>query len=159
MKEGVYPIDGLRVALEMERRGKSLYERAMRFVTDQSFCRLLQELAMDETRHYAQFSAMMDVFGVQPMTPEENELAASKAADFFFPGGLMKAAMDGALESPEAMLEQAVQGERDSIAFYGQLLSHVDDLDQQEIILRIIREEMTHLRTLTDRMKTYQSEG
>lgn len=151
-------IESLRIALEMERRGKNLYERALLVTEDPELRALLKELAADETKHHAQFSAMMEVFGLPNLTPEENELAAAKAGDFFFPGGLMQASMDGALRSPQAMLREAIRAERDSISFYGQLLGYVDDLDQQEIILRIIREEMVHLRTLTDKFRPYQGE-
>lgn len=158
MPEVNYQVEGIRVALEMERRGKNLYERAQMFTEDPALIELLKELVEDETKHYSQFSAMLQIFGVEPMSAEETALSAAKAADFFFPGGLMQAAMDGALRSPEAMLEEAMQAERDSISFYGQLLSHIKELEQQEIILRIIREEMNHLRTLTERKQMYAKE-
>lgn len=148
-------INGLRVALEMERRGKNLYVRAQQFTEDPDLIELLKSLAMDETKHHAQFSAMLEVFNIPQMNEEENVLAAAKAADFFFPGGLMQAAMDGALESCEAMLDDAMQAERDSIAFYGRLLSYVMDEEMQDIILRIMREEMTHLRNLTEKKAHY----
>lgn len=145
------PVDGLRVALEMERRGRGLYIRAQQFTEDPEMIALLQELAEDELRHYSQFAAMLDIFGLADLSPEENALAAAKASDFFFPGGLMQVAMDGALESSQALIEEAMQAERSSVAFYGQLMLHVRDEKLQDVIMRIIREEMTHLRTLTDR--------
>ena len=144
-------MDGLRVALEMEKRGKSLYERALLLAEDEELRVLLRDLIAEETKHYTQFSAMMEVFEVPDAGLDAKTLEASKAADFFYPGGLMQVAMDGALESCEALLDQAMQAERDSIAFYGQMLSFVTELTQQEIVMRIIREEMTHLRTLTER--------
>lgn len=159
MSSKVHTVDGLRVALEMERRGKNLYVRAQQYTQDPELIMLLKTLAADETKHYAQFSAMLEIYGVPELDGEDNELATAKAADFFFPGGLMQAAMNGALESSEAMLEDAMQAERDSIAFYGQLLTHVMDEEKQEIILRIIREEMSHLRTLTEKRDEYMKKA
>lgn len=152
-------VEGLRVALEMERRGRNLYLRAKQFTEDPALQALLTELAADEEKHYAQFSAMLEVFDLPPMSAEEQLLAAGKAANFFFPGGLMEVSMVGGLESPDAMLEKAMESERDSIAFYGQLLAHIDSLETQEVVLRIIREEMHHLRTLTDRKAKLAQEG
>lgn len=153
-----HQVEGLRVALEMERRGRNLYIRAQQFTQDLALIDLLKELAADETKHYAQFSAMMALYGVPALSEEENMLSAAKAADFFFPGGLMEVAMDGGLASPAAMLDKAMQSERDSIAFYGRLLSHIQDLDQQEMLLRIIREEMGHLRVLIERREALGAE-
>lgn len=144
-------VEGLRVAMEMERRGRGVYVRAKQFTQDPALLTLLDELIADETRHYAQFSTMLENLGLPPLGEEEQMLAAAQAATFFFPGGLMEAAMDGALDSAEAMLEKAMESERDSIAFYGQLLAHIDSLDTQEVVVRILREEMNHLRTLMER--------
>lgn len=152
------PIDGLRVALEMERRGRNLYLRAQQYTDDVALQTLLGGLASDEARHYTQFSAMLDMYDVPPMGEEDQALASALAAEYFFPGGLMQVAMDGALASADAMLQEAIQAEKDSIAFYQTLIAHVEEPERQAAIRQIIQEEMGHQRTLEQKLKTLQGE-
>ncbi len=144
--------DGLRIALSMERRGRNLYARARLIARDPAMLALLGSLERDETLHYEQFSAMLDALGAPRLSDEENELLAAKAAEFFFPGGLMQAAMDGALGSSDALLAAAMQAERDSIAFYRRLLEHLSAGDGAAVEA-ILREEEGHLRTLLSKME------
>lgn len=154
--------DGLRIALEMERRGRHLYARARHLVTDSAMLTLLRSLEQDELLHHEQFSAMLAAMGAPILSREENELLAAKAADFFFPGGLMQAAMDGALQSREALLEEAMQAERDSISFYSVLLTHLGEQERPGLEA-ILREEEGHLRTLSairdETKKTNNNQG
>lgn len=146
-------IDGLRVALEMERRGRSLYLRAQQYTDNAALKELLAMLASDEARHHAQFSAMLDIFEVPVLDEESNALAAAKVADFFFPGGLMQMAMEGALTSCDALLEEAMSTEQDSINFYETLMSYVDNEDTKAILSVIIDEEKGHFEVLKERKK------
>lgn len=143
-------VNGLRIALEMERRGRNLYIRAQRFAQDEAMRALLEQLATDEARHHTQFTQMLQDYGCPSLGEEENALLAAQAADHFFPGGLMQVAMDGAFASPRAMLDEALGAEEDSIAFYQSLLAHVDAA-QQEVLRLIIREEETHRQVLAER--------
>lgn len=143
-------IDALRVALEMERRGHNLYQRALQYVQDAEMTEMLRHLAADEAKHYEKFSSMMDEYGDPELSGEETLLAAAKAADIFLPGGLMQAAMDGALESQETLLDEAMQAEIDSIRYYQELLEQVDGR-HQIILVDIIHEEEGHLEVLQKR--------
>ena len=72
-------VAGLRIALEMERRGRSLYLRAAQFAREESLRALLLELADEELEHHTVFSAMLEALGAPPLSPEENALAAARA--------------------------------------------------------------------------------
>lgn len=146
---------GLLIALEMERRGRNLYRRARLCTTDPSLLALLSALEAEEEIHYAQFLAMLEKDGMPDLTPEQRELATAKAAEHFFPGGLMQVALEGALSSPFSLLSEAMQAERDSIAFYTRLLAHLPLAEQAEV-QAIVREEEGHLRTLADKRKEYE---
>ena len=148
-------VNGLLVAMEMERRGRMLYVRAQQFTEDPDLLALLEQLASEEEVHFAQFSAMLEECGLTFLDAEEHALAVSKAADYFFPGGLMQAALDGALKSPVSMLMEAMKAETDSIAFYTRLRDSMDDPAQKDIIQRIIEEEENHLATLEKRKLEY----
>lgn len=152
------PIDGLQVALEMERRGAGLYQRAQRLTKDPELKAILQQLEEDEKSHYTLFKRMVEQYGGHPGV-EESQLSAAKAGDVFYPGGLMQAAQAGALASGEAMLQEAVHAEQDSIAFYRKLLVHVKDPQRQAVISRIIQEEQKHLRILQQRHIVFTEEG
>lgn len=143
-------VAGLRIALEMERRGRSLYLRAAQFAREESLRALLLELADEELEHHTVFSAMLEALGAPPLSPEENALAAARAADVFFPGGLMQIAQEGELATQEHMLEAAIQAERDSIDFYERLMDSLP-ADGRDAIAAIVQEERGHLRALTAR--------
>ena len=150
MKQENRLAQGLWIALEMERRGLSLYNRAQRIVLDPSLLRILYELEQDEKKHYRDFSKMADAYDFDAMTKEEGELLLAQASTFFFPGGLMQAAMGGALSSALALLNEAIAAERDSITFYTRLLELSDDA-ARSVLQTIIDEERKHLDTLTER--------
>lgn len=141
---------GILIALEMERRGMSLYNRAQKIVTDPSLLRILHELEQDERDHYRQFSEMAKEFGADPMAKEEGELLLAQASTFFFPGGLMQAAMGGALNSAPALLNEAIAAEKDAIAFYTRLLELSGEASRRALEI-IIGEEQGHLEQLTER--------
>lgn len=151
-------LKGINVAMEMERRGRALYLRAIQFTDDMELKTLLHSLAEDEASHYALFSAMAEVYEVSSMSGEEAFLASAKAADVMLPGGLMQVAMDGGLESCEAMLDEAMQSEQDSIDFYNGLLLQAGTPEEREVLVRIIGEETNHLDTLKIRKEKRMSE-
>jgi len=150
MKQQNRLAQGLWIALEMERRGLNLYNRAQKIVVDPSLLRVLYELEQDEKKHYRDFSKMAEAFDFNMMTKEEGELLLAQASTFFFPGGLMQAAMGGALTSALALLNEAITAEKDSIAFYTRLLE-LSDGPAKPILQAIIDEEEEHLETLTER--------
>ncbi len=155
--QGKNPINGLQVALEMERRGANLYRRAQQLTDDQELVSLLRTLEEDEKAHYQLFTRMINQYGGPPDL-EESQLSAAKAGDFFYWGGLMRMAEEGALTSREAFLKDAQGVEQDSIAFYRKLLMHMDDVQQQAVISRIIREEQRHLEILQQRLSAVMKE-
>lgn len=150
MSEKASRVDSIFVALEMEKRGHDLYVRAQQLVDDSELIALLKRLAADEVLHHKQFEAMLEDLGEMRVTREEAALSKARAADVFLPGGLMQVAMEGALDSTAAMLDEAIKAEQDSIVFYGTLLEHVSK-QQQGIIAEIIRQEENHLQVLLER--------
>jgi len=144
-------MESLRIALEMERRGYQLYHRALRFVRDPDLTALLTELAQDEADHFAFFR---ELYEQQPHSPATEEplpdLEASLAAEAFYPGGLMQAAMGGGLTSVRALYDTAIGAEADSIAFYETLLSSLPEAHHEKIRC-IIKEEQRHWEELKRR--------
>lgn len=144
---------GIWIALEMERRGRNLYSRAQKVVTDPLLLSVLKELEQDEVLHYKLFREMLTGYDLENISAEDSELVLAKASAFFFPGGLMQVAMQGALESPLSLIEEAMEAERGSIAFYTRLLEYTSP-QEREGIEKIIAEEEGHLQTLQEKKKT-----
>jgi rubrerythrin len=153
MKESV---EGLHIALEMERRAYLLYARGQKIAPDPAVRALLTRLAEEEASHYAYFTSLQYAHQAQNEQDGQSDtdtgnsiLEASLAAEALFPGGLMQAAMSGGLDSPEALLTMAIQGEVDSIAFYETLRDRFDESTHKDLT-RIIGEEKHHLAELQD---------
>lgn len=146
---------GIWIALEMERRGRNLYSRAQKIVQDPLLLSVLRELELEEVQHHEMFQEMIRRYGYVDISEEDGELMLAKASTFFFPGGLMQVAMQGALESPLSLIEEAMEAEESSIAFYSRIMPFGTQQDQ-DIIYSIIEEEQRHLQTLKEKKSALQ---
>lgn len=154
------PLDashGLSVALEMEIRGINLYVRAQQLTSDPALLSLLRSLEAEEREHMKLFSNMLDSLRGGEMTLEQRMLSAARAADAFYPGGLMQMSMDGALNSAGALLREAAQAEKDSIAYYEKLAGSLTGATG-EAVRGIIAEEKRHLLSLNNRQMNMEEE-
>ncbi|GHU83986.1 rubrerythrin [Clostridia bacterium] len=149
MAEYATSAEWLRIALEMEIRGRNLYLRAKEMTTDGALIALLSNLADEEANHYKRFEGMFSALGTD-ISPEESALAASKTADFFYPGGLMEVAFHGGMASLSAMLEEAIRAEEQSIDVYTKVMEGLQG-PERATVEGIIQEEKAHLRTLQAR--------
>ena len=145
---------GLMIALEMEKRGGSLYKRAQGILQDEAMLSMLRTLENDEKAHLEIFLDMLRDYGVDTLNGMETELLLAQAASFFFPGGLMQASMEGALQSIVTVLEAAIEEERGAIAFYQRLYALATP-SEQEVLEKIIKEEEGHLAILLERRASY----
>ena len=80
--------------------------------------------------------------------PETSAYLSAVAAEVVFPGGLMALAGENALQSPEAILKEAIQSEKDSILFYSELAALCRDEHTQSVFMDIVSQERRHLATL-----------
>lgn len=147
-------LEGLRIAIEMERRGEAFYRRAARISRDADTIALLNTLAGDEQVHAARFQALYDAECARDAAgcdaaydPEVCAYLSAIAADIIFPGGLMALRQTG-FESPEAVVFAAIQSEKDSILFYTELAGCARDAHARSIFLEIARQEREHMLRL-----------
>lgn len=147
-------LEGLRIAIEMERRGEAFYRRAARISKTPDTVALLNALAGDEQVHAARFQALYDAECDQDADacreaydPEECAYLSAIAADIIFPGGLMALRQSG-FESPEAVVRAAIASEKDSILFYTELAGCARDAHARDIFLEIARQEREHMLRL-----------
>lgn len=150
--------EGIRIAVEIERRGGDFYRRAAKITKDDAARAFLNELAADEETHMREFSRLcerIDGQGNPAYGAEESAYLSAVAADVVFTDGLRGLARTG-LESPRAILEHSIQSEKDSILFYSEMADLTRDEQAQRLFRDIIAQEKMHLSRL-QRMLNEQS--
>ena len=151
-------VEGLRIAVEMERRGEDFYRRAARVSRSQETVNLLNSLADDEVIHGREFTRLYNLAcersgecAEEPYADETCVYLSAIAADIVFPGGLMSLRQVG-FENPAAVLKNAIASEKDSILFYTELAGCAKDAQARATFLEIARQERGHLALLMNRL-------
>ena len=142
-------LEGLRIAVEMERRGESFYRRAARVSRSEDTIAMLNSLADDERRHQAEFERLYRVEAEAGMSDkayddETNAYLTAIAAEVVFPGGLMALKNEG-FDNPAAVLNNAIASEKDSILFYSEMQNRTSDEHVKTVFAEIIRQERGHM--------------
>ena len=158
MQTAFTDLEGLRIAVEMEKRGEDFYRRSAKVSKSKETVSLLGKLADDEVVHAREFERLYD------RTLQTHENAAEEhydeetsaylnavAADIVFSSGLMALRRTG-FENPAAVLEYAIHSEKDSILFYSELAGCAKSAQCRETFLEIARQERGHLARLVGRL-------
>ena len=153
---GLFRLDEvLQIAMQAEESGRLLYETVAKETADPKVADLCRQLAIQEGRHYEKFKAMKEA------APNQMNSRRLSLEEMDFVQGLTQGRVTP-LEaeakrivrdnSPAEVLDMAVQAEKDSAAFYEQILTGVDAADAGAI-REIIEEEDRHRGILTDLRK------
>jgi len=164
MTDAVYHVfndlEGLRVAVEIERRGFEFYTRAMKLSADPDARAMLRHLAQEEQEHLSAFDALYkqaaeraDQLGMPAdYGMESSAFLSALAADVVFPGGLSAFARGYGFDDPFALLMQAIQAEKDSILYYWECMMITKDPLARDTFHNIIAQERDHLMDLQGEM-------
>ncbi len=150
------PDEIFEMALQMERNGARFYKEAAEGVSDSSNRSMLLKLAEMEVEHEKTFFALKMELG-------ENE------AGYYDPEGIavmylqsiantkifFKREID--VTSMESILKEAVMAERDSIIFYLGMKEMIPDEAGKQKIEKIIKEEMSHVQILGEKLLELKS--
>jgi len=152
--------EGLRIAMEMERRGEDFYRKSARISKNPATVAVLNQLADDEALHRAEFERLLRGVTLSEETydQETNAYLSAIAADVVFSEGLMALKQHG-FDSPQGALLEAIQSEKDSVLFYSELAAKAADDNARRIFDEIIRQEKGHMRLLQMRLANIESEG
>lgn len=153
-------LEGIRIAVEMERRGRDFYEMAARVSKNSGMKEMLQKLKGEEIVHMQQFGRLYEreqerADQVRPYSHETSAYLTALAADIVFSDGLVAVGVKGGFENPSVILEEAIGSEQDSIDFYSTLARETEDPRAREIFEEIIAQEKSHqvrLRAQLDRI-------
>ena len=142
-------LEGIRIAIEMERRGESFYRRAAKVSKSEDTVQMLLSLAADEMHHKAEFERLYKAESEAGMSDkayddETNAYLTAIAAEVVFPKGLMVLREVG-FENAEAVLQHAIASEKDSILFYGELSDRTPDEHAKKVFAEIMRQEKGHM--------------
>ncbi len=145
--------EALYLACEMERRAIRMYERGQLLAHKPGVKALMQKLQGDEQTHLARFSHLGDV-SVEGGDRERQLLMQSYAAQVLFPGGLMQAQREGALDSLKALLVFARDSEETAVRCYKNFASACERKEAGDMFLAIAMEEQSHLKALEEQLST-----
>lgn len=142
-------LEGIRIAIEMERRGESFYRRAAKVSRSEDTIAMLLSLAADEQRHQAEFERLYKAESEAGMSDkayddETNAYLTAIAAEVVFPKGLMGLKGEG-FENPAAVLNHAIASEKDSILFYTEMQNRTQDEHAKVVFGEIARQERGHM--------------
>lgn len=149
-------LEGIRIAVEMERRGEMFYRRAAKVSRSEETIAMLLSLAGEEQNHCAEFERLHAAELARGASQaayddETNAYLTAIAAEVVFPKGLMALRAEG-FENPEAVLMHAIASEKDSILFYTEMQGRTADDHAREVFGEIVRQERGHLFRLQRRL-------
>lgn len=152
-------LEGLRIAIEMERRGVEFYRRAARLTKSAHIVEMLEELAAEEEVHQRDFTDLLtrqcegrDGEAAVCYSGETSAYLSAIAADVVFPGGLMEVGRRGGFDSLPAILSTAIDSEKNSILFYTELRDLTGDPGSREAFGTVVAQEKVHLARLQQQL-------
>ena len=152
-------LEGLRIAMEMEKRGHDFYRRAARLTKSESIVKMLEELAAEEEGHQRDFSKLMEdqcagrfAEASACYSSETSTYLSAIAADIVFPGGLMEVGRRGGFDNLAAILTTAIDSEKNAILFYSELRDLTGDEDAKNAFGSVIAQEKVHLARLQEQL-------
>ncbi len=148
------------MAEEIERNGAKFYRKAAEGAADSETRRYLLDMAAMEEGHLQTFTEMRQQLSdaereVVTFDPE-NEAALYLDAMADSHGTEGKKSVTGELTGDESIAEIlsiAISAEKDSVVFYSGLKSLVADAAGKDKVEKIIAEELSHIATLTNKLK------
>jgi len=148
------------MAIQMETIGSQVYQRVAQMLTEASLKQLMLHLEEMEQYHKNSYMAMRANFiaNLQRQVSDPPEQAILEYLRSWIEGKVFK--RDSLLDffkkrqTLENVLWQAIELEKDSIAFYSGLRDLVRDPDDKRLVNRIIQEELGHVVELGKLMRS-----
>jgi len=142
----------LRMAVEIEKKGKAFYDSVVNAVRDNKTKEIFQFLADEEVRHEKVFRSMLEEVEADsdrsPYDDTEMTLYFRSLIDRkIFPSGEEGEAMKKEIGVPEVAIKIAIGLEKDAILFFSELL-RVTQEKEHPVINRIIDEERDHIHRI-----------
>jgi rubrerythrin len=139
------------IAVQIERNGEKAYREAAERTKVPEVARLLEMLAEDEAKHLQWFEQMVVSHPVEIKDLQIAQIGRELLQEMMAPQtfSLDKKEM-AAADSPQTMLHQSIEFEKDTILFYEMLSGFLDDVNTKHQLDLIITEERSHIDKLNE---------
>jgi rubrerythrin len=146
------------LAIQIEKNGEQYYRDAVEKVSNSSLKSMLEWLAEQERKHQSWFFERKDKLDKEGQDLEVAEMGSSILQSILGDQSFsLKEADLSAIDGVEALIQLAVEFEKDSILFYEMIGSFMEDSDTSEKLKEIIAEENRHIELLEDFQDTEES--
>jgi len=153
--------DVVEMALELEKSGEVFYRAVAKKVKSAQIQTLFEDLANQEVQHYAAFQKLSKTVWDKPlMLPDEwNQYLMYLQATIqsvFFEGEDKALALAEQVTDEKEALRMAMGFEKETLLFFYDLRDMVSEGDRT-ILTRIVNEEKSHLRRLSDMLQSLET--
>ena len=153
-------LEGLRIAVDMEARGRDFYQKASEKAATKEHKALFLLLMNEETTHYNQFTQLYNKIKESKLSDSNDYLFDQETSKYLtvlaephiFPKDKAEKALPE-LKSIADILKAAIQDEKDAILFYDALAKCAKFEETRSIFNLLKAEEQTHvvkLRAMMD---------
>lgn len=151
-------LEGLRIAMAMEVRGRDFYEQAYEQSGNSAHRELFLWLKTEESQHLAKFTALFktiedrkEAHAAEYLYDQEtSRYLAVIAEEHIFPKAYDAAKHVAGLTGIQAILQAAIQAEKDSVLFYDELANAAKFPEARETFSLLKSEEQSHVVKLRE---------
>ncbi len=153
MKERFSNLEVMKMAKDIEQRGRDFYLKQKEATDNPELKSLFTKLADDEQDHYDRFVELTKKIDADPKKAEylyEEEVSAyfNYLIEYSVFPPTVGSESAKALENMDRAIRLAIQAEKDSILFYREMYDY-NQGDTLEVLEKLISEEKQHLRDLS----------
>ena len=162
MNETLTPIEVLDIAQQIERNGVAFYEKAIELFDKPTPRVIFHTLAQRELEHEKIFAEMKEgLIGRGIGAVDETEAGGSLSSKSMAGLAVFGISRNPAeqltgKETVAEIIRLAIENEKNSVVFYTGLKDFVADEVSERTIAGIMREEMRHVRMLSESLKQYE---
>jgi rubrerythrin len=151
-------LEGLRIAMAMEARGRDFYQQAYQQAVSPTHKELFLWLKNEEIHHLERFTNLFKTLDARKeahaseylFDPETSRYLTVIAEEHVFPKPYDAAKHVSGLTSVQAILQAAMQAEKDSVLFYDELAAHAKFPEARDIFRLLKGEEQGHVVKLRE---------
>ncbi|MDR7867815.1 MAG: ferritin family protein [Sporomusaceae bacterium] len=151
-------LEGLRIAMAMEARGRDFYQQAYQQTTNPAHKELFLWLKNEEIHHLARFTTLFNMIENRKeahsaeylFDPETSRYLTVIAEEHVFPKPYDAGKHVAELTSVQAVLQAAMQAEKDSVLFYDELAARAKFAEARDVFRLLKGEEQAHVVKLRE---------
>jgi rubrerythrin len=143
--------DIIGIAVRIEQNGEKVYTKAAKGASDPLLCSVFAKLASDEIEHGKWFEALRAQAEITGIAPALEDMGKTMLQDIVGDKAFSLTETDlSEIKNIKALLDAAIEFEKDSIIFYEMIAGFVTDDKAINGLKIIIEEENRHVRQLIE---------